>query len=88
MNRNSCKKLNERGIKSKISLRTRIARPTVSAIFHGKRRATPSQAEKLEAEFIRRQIPLDRWDLLYGIRVEEGQSLQDYLSRKKTESEK
>ena len=61
-------------------MRTGTARSTITEIFSGKRRATLRQAEALEQEFVKRNIPLNRWDLLYG--VKDGESLKQYLQTK------
>ena len=82
MGNDAFSKLSAYGIQSQIAMRTKIARTTVVAIFNGKRRATPPQAALLEQEFIRKGIPLNRWDLLYGVNVEEGETLPDYLQHK------
>lgn len=73
-------RLTERGLQSRISMRTKIKRPTLCNIFKGLRRATAKQAALLEQEFTVRCIPINRWDLLYG--VEDGQSLREYLEKK------
>lgn len=73
------------GHQSRIARKTGISQPSINAIFRGKRRATPKQAEKLENEFLKEGIPLNRWDLLYEIKV--GQTLEDYLSSKNTNKE-
>ena len=72
------------GLQKKLSRRSGIINSTICYIFRGVRRATISQAEKLEAEFIRLGIPLTRWDLMYGVRVNKGnpESLADYLERR------
>lgn len=70
------------GIQSLISRRCGITRSTVCSIFTGKRRATPKQAAAMEAFFISKGIPLNRWDLLYGVDVENDQSLANYLANK------
>ena len=73
--------LTERGLQSRISRRTRIPRSTVCEIFQGSRRATVKQAAALEEEFVFRGIPINRWDLLYG--VQRGQTLLEYLGTRK-----
>lgn len=73
-------KMREYGIQSKIARRTKIARSLVCEIFNGTRRCTAKSAAKMEAEFAMREIPINRWDLLYG--VEDGQKLIDYVSLK------
>ena len=72
------------GLQKKLSRRSGIINSTICYIFQGVRRATIPQAEKLEAEFIRLGIPLNRWDLMYGVRVnkERPESLADYLERR------
>lgn len=72
------------GLQKKLSRRSGIINSTICYIFQGVRRATISQAEKLEAEFIRLGIPLTRWDLMYGVRVNKDnpESLADYLERR------
>lgn len=72
------------GLQKKLSRRSGIINSTICYIFQGKRRATIPQAEKLEAEFIRLGIPLTRWDLMYGVRVNKDnpESLADYLERR------
>jgi transcriptional regulator with XRE-family HTH domain len=72
------------GLQKELSRRSGIINSTISYIFSEIRRATIPQAEKLEAEFIRLGIPLDRWDLMYGVRVNKDnpESLADYLERR------
>ena len=72
------------GLQKELSRRSGIINSTISYIFSGIRRATIPQAEKLEAEFIRLGIPLDRWDLMYGVRVskEHPESLTEYWERR------
>lgn len=72
--------LEVRSLQSSISYRYGIHKSTVSQIFSGKKRSTLAQAAQLEEFFTRRGIPLNRWDLLYG--VQRGQSLADYLKQK------
>lgn len=78
------KRLKVWGLQRKLSRRSGIVNSTLCCIFQGKRRATIPQAEKLEAEFIRLGIPLNRWDLMYGVRVnkEHPESLAEYLERR------
>lgn len=68
------------GVQGFIAKQSGLAAPVVNMIWTGKRRATPEAAVKLEAEFIKLQINLTRWDLIYGI--EPGQSLPDYYKEK------
>ena len=75
------------GLQAKIVHRYGINRSTVCQIFNGKKRATPKQAAMLEEFFMRRGIPLNRWDLIYGVDVEHGQTLKDYVNNK-TQEEK
>ena len=72
--------IKEPGLRARLALRTKTARSTITQIFAGKRRATLRQAAALEEEFVKRNIPLNRWDLLYG--VKEGESLEQYLQTK------
>ena len=74
------------GLQSSASRKCGIAKTTVCHIFNGKRRATLKQAAQLEEYFMMRGIPINRWDLLYGVNVEEEQSLSDYLEEKTTEA--
>ena len=69
--------IEERGLRAKLSLRTHISRSTITEIFNGRRRATVKQAALLEDEFVKRGIPLNRWDLLYGVKP--GEPLELYL---------
>lgn len=71
------------GLQSSFVHRYNVNRSTVCQIWQGKKRATPKQAAMLEEFFTRRGIPLNRWDLLYG--VGDGQSLADYVSNKSQE---
>ena len=77
MKREAAPAIEEYGLRAKLAMRTRIARSTMTEIFSGKRRATARQAALLEAEFVKRGIPLNRWDLLYGVGA--GESLKHYL---------
>jgi hypothetical protein len=77
--------LTEWGIQSRIARRCGICRPIIGDIFNGKRRATLKQAAQLEEYFISRGIPINRWDLLYGVDTENGQTLMDYLDNKANE---
>ena len=72
--------LKENGIISKISRHTGIARCNVSLVVNGRRRATVKQAALLEEEFIRIGVPINRWDMLYG--MEKDESFCAYLNRK------
>lgn len=72
--------LTSHGLQSWCARKAGVSRTTICALFNGKRKATAKQAEQLEAAFIQKRIPLDRWDLLYG--VKENQSLEDYLKNK------
>lgn len=74
--------LSERGIIVRISRELGILQPTVSHIFHGKRRATLAQAVKLEAFFINQGVPLTRWDLLFYI--PRGMTLKEYVASRIT----
>ena len=78
--------LNAPGIQSKIARKLGVCRATVNAVFRGKYIAGRKLAEKLEQEFIRLGIPLTRWDIMYG--VHEGETLADYLKRKKHNEQK
>lgn len=80
----SIERLKERGYQARLAYRLKLPRSTVNEIFNGKRRATLRQAAELEAEFTKRSIPLNRWDLLYGI--QEGQPLVDYLAARAAEN--
>ena len=75
--------LEVRSLQSSISYRYGICKSTVSQIFSGKKRATLTQAAQMEEYFTRHGIPLNRWDLLYG--VQRGQALAEYLERKTNE---
>jgi hypothetical protein len=70
-----------RGLQALISRKCEIHKSTVSAIFAGKRRATPKQAAAMEEQFIKRGVPLTRWDLLYGVNIADGESLDAYIQR-------
>lgn len=72
--------MKNRGFQTEVSRKTQIAKASLSLILSGKRRATPEQAEKLEKVFIENGIPLNRWDLLYGI--ERGETLDQYLKKR------
>ena len=72
--------MKNRGFQTEVSRKTQIAKASLSLILSGKRRATPEQAEKLEKVFIENGIPLNRWDLLYGI--ESGETLAQYLKKR------
>lgn len=72
--------MKNRGFQAIVANRTRISRASLSLIFSGKRRATLEQAQKLEKVFIENGIPLNRWDLLYG--VKRGQTLDQYLGER------
>lgn len=72
----------QRGLQSLIARKCVIHKSTVSAIFAGKRRATPEQAAAMEEQFIKRGVPLTRWDLLYGVSIVEGESLAEYIRRR------
>lgn len=72
--------LTSHGLQSWCARKAGVTRTTINAIFNGKRKATPKHAEQLEAIFIQKRIPLDRWDLLYGVKT--GQTLEDYLKNK------
>lgn len=83
-------RLTEYGLQNTIAVRTGVDRPTVNAIFRGKRRAGIKAAALLEHEFIKKGIPLDRWDLLYGIKIDadKPQTLAAYLRQKLTATTK
>lgn len=68
------------GLQSRIAKKLNVSKQTISRVFIGDR-PTAQLAEKLEAEFVRLRIPINRWDLLYE--RPEGQSLADYLKSKK-----
>lgn len=72
--------LRQRGFQNQCAVKTQIFRSTINLIFKGKRRATPHQAEKLEGFFLKKCIPINRWDLLYGMK--EGQDIWDYFEKK------
>lgn len=77
--------ITERGTQSWYARKTGIARSTINAIFNGRRRPTPEQAAKLEALFIQKGVPLNRWDLLYG--NPEGLPLPQFINQiKKADS--
>ena len=71
------------GLQSAFAYRYKVCKSTVSEIFSGRKRATVKQAADLEEFFLRRGIPINRWDLLYS--VQRGQSLADYLAQKTNE---
>lgn len=68
------------GLQSVIAHKYHMNKATVSQIFSGRKRATVKQAAELEEFFLRRGIPINRWDLLYNVQC--GQSLVDYLKQK------
>ena len=68
------------GLQSRLARKLGVARSTINGIFSGKHRATASMAAKLEEEFTKLGIPLNRWALLYDVR--DNQSLADYLEEK------
>lgn len=71
--------LTERGIQSWYARRINASRSVINAIFNGRRRPTPEQAAKLEALFIQKGVPLNRWDLLYG--NPEGLPLSQFIDQ-------
>ena len=78
----STEKIKRYGLQSTLAMRTHTSRSTITEIFNGRRRATVRQAALLEEEFVKRGIPLNRWDLLYGVQKDE--SLEHYLAAKET----
>lgn len=68
------------GLQSKLSRRTGISAPIMCLIFSGKRRATIDQAAKLEEAFLRYNIDITRFNLLYD--VKNGESLPEFYDRK------
>lgn len=72
--------MQNRGFQARMSEKTLIPKASISLIFSGKRRATPAQAEKLEKVFIEMGVPLNRWDLLYGLK--KGHTLNQYLKER------
>jgi len=73
------------GLQANIARKVKVSRSAISEIFTGKHQPSKALAAKLEAEFLRLEIPLTRWDLMYG--RPEGQSLADYLKEKKQKEE-
>lgn len=74
--------LNTWGIQTELARAVGMSRSTLNYIFSGKKRATPEQAAALEAEFVRRGIDINRWDLIYGLPEDGSVTLEDILSRK------
>jgi hypothetical protein len=72
--------LRTHGVQIHASTLTGVARPTICAVFRGKRRASQDVAIALEKFFIEAGLPLNRWDLL--LYVEPGQSLEEYITVK------
>ena len=72
--------MKSRGFQATVARQTQLSGASLSLIFSGKRRATPEQARKLEKVFIENGIPLNRWDLLYGI--ERGETLDQDLKKR------
>lgn len=72
--------MKSRGFQATVARQAQLSGASLSLIFSGKRRATPEQARKLEKVFIENGIPLNRWDLLYGI--ERGETLDQYLKKR------
>lgn len=68
--------INERGVQAWVSRKTGICFPVINQIFKGHRRATAIQAALLEEQFLKKGIPIGRWDLLYG--VKKDQTLSEY----------
>lgn len=79
------KSTSQRGLRAYISRKCGIPKSTISDICNGKRRATTAQAALMEGIFIQRSVPLNRWDLLYGVDVDNGETLDAYIVRKKSE---
>lgn len=76
-------KMKDRGFQAWCARKMRVNRSAVNMIFHGRRLCTPKQAAALEQLFIQKGIPLNRWDLLYGLENEQGiMGLADYLATK------
>jgi len=72
------------GLQAKVSRMTKIHPVVINFIFNGKRRATLQQAEKLEDAFIRLSLPINRFDLLYGIEIGE-ENIYEYLRHRHEE---
>ena len=68
------------GVQGVVAKRTGISAPIINMIWTGKRPASPANAAKLEAEFLRLGIDINRYDLVWGIKP--GQSLPDYYKEK------
>ncbi len=74
------RKLRTWGLQSRLAGKVGVSKPTICMIFKGARLPTADQAARLEEEFTKLGINLNRWDLLYGNKI--GTSLADYLKAK------
>ena len=77
-------RMKERGLQAWLARKSGYSRTTVTMIFRGIRQCTAKQAAVLEDLFTRKNIPLNRWDLLYGYEASktEPKTLEDYLREK------
>lgn len=77
-------RMNERGFQAWLARKSGYSRATITMIFKGVRQCTAKQAAVFEDLFMRKNIPINRWDLLYGYEASKDQpvSLPEYLRTK------
>ena len=71
------------GLQTRLARKLKVSRQTMNGFFTGKHVPTAKMAEQLETEFLKLNIPLTRWDLLYGNK--DHLPLANYLKAKQAQ---
>lgn len=69
-----------RGGRARLAKYLGISDSYLSEILNGKKGVSKKLTLKFEAYFARTGIPMNRWDLLFGMR--KGETFKEYLQRK------